>query len=69
MLIDDFKIHVKNFIDVDHYLEKSKKGSLEFVGFKFKDLLVCKETEKVKGEEKIEVELNIPKISVNKKKS
>ena len=32
--------HLKNFIDVEHYVEKSKKGSLEFVGFKFKDLLV-----------------------------
>jgi hypothetical protein len=59
MLIEDFKSYVKNFIDVDHYVEKSKKGSLEFVGFKWKELLV---------EEKIEVEVDIPPIPVPQKK-
>ena len=68
MLIDDFKICIKNFVDVNNYVEKSKKGSIEFIGFKFKDLLVCKESEKVKSEEKLEVELNIPNVVEKKKK-
>ena len=60
LLIDDFKNYVKIFIDVDKYVEKSKKGSIEFIGFKFKkDLLVS---------ESIEVEINIPNVVQNKKK-
>lgn len=70
MLIEDFKICVKNFIDVNNYIEKSKKGSVDFVGFKFKDLLVVQDSEAVKVlndvNEKIEIELNIP-IVVDKK--
>jgi hypothetical protein len=69
MLVDDFKTCVKNFVDVNNYVEKSKKGSIEFIGFKFKDLLVCKESEKVKSEEKLEVELNIPIVVEKKKKT
>ena len=65
MLVDDFKTCVKNFVDVNNYVEKSKKGSIEFIGFKFKDLLV---QEKVKSEEKLEVELNIPNVVDKKKK-
>jgi len=60
LLIDDFKNYVKIFIDVDKYNEKSKKGSIEFIGFKFKeDLLVS---------EPIEIEINIPNVVQNKKK-
>lgn len=60
LLIDDFKNYVKIFIDVDKYNEKSKKGSIEFIGFKFKeDLLVS---------EPIEIEINIPNVAQNKKK-
>jgi len=69
MLVDDFKTCVKNFVDVNNYVEKSKKGSIEFIGFKFKDLLVVKEFEKIKGEEKLEVELNIPNVVEKKKKT
>jgi hypothetical protein len=69
MLVDDFKTCVKNFVDVNNYVEKSKKGSIEFIGFKFKDLLVVKESEKIKGEEKLEVELNIPNVVEKKKKT
>ncbi len=65
MLVDDFKTCVKNFVDVNNYIEKSKKGSIEFIGFKFKDLLV---QEKVKSDEKLEVELNIPNVVEKKKK-
>ena len=55
LLIDDFKNYVKIFIDVDKYNEKSKKGSIEFLGFKFKEnLLVSKP---------IEIEINIPSFS------
>jgi hypothetical protein len=51
---------VKIFIDVDKYNEKSKKGSIEFIGFKFKeDLLVS---------DPIEIEINIPNIVQTKKK-
>jgi hypothetical protein len=72
MLVDDFKSCVKNFVDVNNYVEKSKKGSIEFIGFKFKDLLVCTESEskKVCNEvnEKLELELNIPNAVEKKKK-
>ena len=68
MLIDDFKTHIKNFIDVNNYVEKSKKGSVEFIGFNFKDLLVCQEIKNTKEEEKLEVELNIPNVDEKKKK-
>lgn len=64
MLVDEFKTHIKNFIDVNNYVEKSKKGSVEFIGFKFKDVLVQGELK----DEKIEVELNIPNVIDKKKK-
>ena len=55
LLIEDFKNYVKIFIDVEKYNEKSKKGSIEFLGFKFKEnLLVSKP---------IEIEINIPSFS------
>ena len=60
LLIDDFKNYVKIFIDVDKYNEKSKKGSIEFIGFKFKEHLLVSES--------IEIEINIPNIVQNKKK-
>jgi hypothetical protein len=61
LLIDDFKNYVKIFIDVDKYNEKSKKGSIEFIGFKFKEehLLVT---------QPIEIEINIPNDIQKKKK-
>ena len=60
LLIEDFKNYVKIFIDVDKYNEKSKKGSIEFIGFKFKeDLLVS---------DPIEIEINIPNVVQTKKK-
>ena len=61
LLIDDFKNYVKIFIDVDKYNEKSKKGSIEFIGFKFKEehLLVT---------QSIEIEINIPNDIQKKKK-
>ena len=68
MLVDDFKTCVKNFVDVNNYVEKSKKGLIEFIGFKFKDLLVCQEIKNTKEEEKLEVELNIPIVVEKKKK-
>lgn len=68
MLVDDFKTCVKNFVDVNNYVEKSKKGSIDFIGFKFKDLLVVQESESIKNEEKLEVELNIPNVVEKKKK-
>lgn len=72
MLVDDFKSCVKNFVDVNNYVEKSKKGSIEFIGFKFKDLLVCTESESKKlcneVNEKLELELNIPNAVEKKKK-
>ena len=67
MFIDEFKTHIKHFIDVNNYVEKSKKGSVDFIGFKFKDLLVVADFESKNCEEQLEVELNIP-ITVEKKK-
>jgi len=58
--IDDFKNYVKIFIDVDKYNEKSKKGSIEFIGFKFKENLLVTQP--------IEIEINIPNVVQNKKK-
>ena len=55
LLIDDFKNYVKIFIDVDKYNEKSKKGSIEFIGFKFKEVLLVTQP--------IEIEINIPSSS------
>jgi len=60
LLIDDFKNYVKIFIDVDKYNEKSKKGSIEFIGFKFKEVLLVSQP--------IEIEINIPNVVQNKKK-
>jgi organic radical activating enzyme len=60
LLIDDFKNYVKVFIDVDKYNEKSKKGSIEFIGFKFKEVLLVSQP--------IEIEINIPVIVQPKKK-
>jgi organic radical activating enzyme len=60
LLIDDFKNYVKVFIDVNKYNEKSKKGSIEFVGFKFKEVLLVSQP--------IEIEINIPVVVQPKKK-
>jgi hypothetical protein len=60
LLIDDFKNYVKVFIDVDKYNEKSKKGSIEFIGFKIKEVLLVSQP--------IEIEINIPTVVQPKKK-
>ena len=60
LLIDDFKNYVKIFIDVDKYVEKSKKGSIDFIGFKFKENLLVTHP--------IEIEINIPNTVQPKKK-
>ena len=39
LLVDEFKEMLKSFIDLGTYLEKSKKGALEFIGFKYKNIL------------------------------
>ncbi len=63
LIVDEFKEYIKNFIDADNYVEKSKNGMIEFLGFKFNDLLV-----EIKNEdEKIEVEINTSNIIKNKK--
>lgn len=59
LLIDDFKKHLKNIVDVNNYVEKSKKGLVEFVGFVFTNLLVCLNSESEKVGEQLEVELTI----------
>jgi hypothetical protein len=40
ILISDLKICLKNFVDINNYTEKSKKGLIEFMGFKFKDEII-----------------------------
>jgi len=68
MVIEDFKTHIKNFIDVNNYVEKSKKGSVDFIGFKFKDKIIKVLSNKdllvqeVLKDKKMEVELNIPNV-------
>jgi hypothetical protein len=61
MTIEDLKNYVKNYIDFDNYVEKSKKGSIELVGFVFKKEIVVGE--------KLDVELTIPDVIDNKKPS
>ena len=51
---------MKVFIDVDKYVEKNKKGLIEFIGFKFKEILLVSEP--------IEIEINIPTVVQPKKK-
>lgn len=60
ILLEDFKNYVKTFVDIEHYIEKSKKGSIELIGFKLKEVLV--------EEPSLNVELNIPVVSSGKKK-
>jgi hypothetical protein len=60
LLVEDVKNYIQIFIDVDNYLEKSKKGAIELIGFKFNDLLV-------QTNETMDVELNIP-TTIQKKK-
>ena len=63
LLLDDFKTHIKTFVDINNYNMKSKNGAVEFNGFKFIDLLVVQETES----EKVEIELYIPNVVKEKK--
>ena len=53
LTVEDFKNYIKTFIDVKSYNEKSKKGSIELLGFKLIDLLKPES-------ENIVVELSIP---------
>jgi len=39
LLVDEFKEILKSFLELGAYSEKSKKGALEFVGFKYKSIL------------------------------
>ena len=58
--VEDLKNYIQIFIDVDNYVEKSKKGAIDLIGFKFNDLLV-------QTNETMDLELNIPS-TVQKKK-
>lgn len=62
ILLEDFKNYVKTFVDIENYIEKSKKGSIELMGFKWKEVVLVEE------EPKLDVELNIPVVSQKKKK-
>lgn len=68
ILIDDFKKYIKDFVDTNNYIEKSKKGVIEFIGFKFKDLLVSDNLESQKCNEQMKIELSIPVVIESKKK-
>lgn len=61
ILLEDFKNYVKTFVDIENYIEKSKNGSIELIGFKWKEFVV-------EEGQKMEVELNIPVVSQKKKK-
>jgi len=60
LLVEDVKNYIQIFIDVDNYVEKSKKGAMDLIGFKFNDLLV-------QTNETMDLELNIPS-TIHKKK-
>jgi hypothetical protein len=60
LLIDDFKNYVKIFIDGNKYIEKGKKGSIEFIGLKFREVLLVTQP--------IEIEINLPNTVHTKKK-
>jgi hypothetical protein len=60
LLVEDVKNYIQIFIDVDNYVEKSKKGAIDLIGFKFNDLLV-------QTTETMDLELNIPS-AIQKKK-
>jgi hypothetical protein len=64
--LEDFKNYLKLFAESDNYLEKSKKGSIELLGYKIRVV----ENEKVdeNKDKKIELELNIPPVVSGKKK-
>jgi hypothetical protein len=61
MSIEDLKNYIKTYIDFDNYIEKSKKGSIELVGFVFKK----EELPHVN----MELELSISDVSQSKKVS
>jgi hypothetical protein len=60
LVVEDVKNYIQIFIDVDNYVEKSKKGAMDLIGFKFNDLLV-------QTNETMDLELNIPS-TIQKKK-
>lgn len=58
--IEDVKTYIENYIELENYIKKSKKGTIELIGF-----ILKKSTE---VEEKIEVELNIANNIETKKR-
>jgi uncharacterized membrane protein YcgQ (UPF0703/DUF1980 family) len=60
LLVEDVKNYIQIFIDVDNYVEKSKKGAIDLIGFRFNDLLV-------QTNETMDLVLNIP-TTIQKKK-
>jgi len=56
---DEFKSNLKKIIDEDKYIEKSKKGALEFIGFNFISLNVNTTLD----EQKINLVLDSSKVS------
>ena len=52
LLVDVFKEMLKGFIELDKYMEKNKGGLIEFMGFKFKDLLVIENVNSVEHNNK-----------------
>jgi hypothetical protein len=61
--IDDFKNYIKSFVDNNNYVEKSKNGAMELIGFRFNQENYNEETEK------IQLELIMPIIQEKKKKA
>jgi len=71
--IDDLKEYIKNYVDINNYIEKSKKGSIELNGFKFIETIKSDsiKSDSIKDDNKMEVEINIPnsnKENIKKKK-
>lgn len=57
--LDEFKNYLKIFVDSDNYVEKSKKGTIELIGYKLKEDVIPETP-------KLGIELNIPVI-INQK--
>ena len=66
--VENLKNLLYVILNIDNYIEKSKKGVIEFIGFKFKDLLVSNNLESQKCNEQMKIELSIPVVIESKKK-
>jgi len=65
---EQFRNYIKSFLEIEEYVEKSKKGAIEIKYYRFRDLLVTQDSKNEKKENKMDVELTIPNNVEKKKK-